>query len=70
MNRDQLSRIVLRIFAFLAIFVGTLSLFGGVRPMNSRTIEIVLGSASVVAGLALLILTRRDKARSSPSSIA
>ena len=69
MNRDQLSRIVLRIFAFLAIFVGTLSLFG-VRPMNSRTIEVVLGTASVVAGLALLVLTRRDKARSSASTIA
>jgi hypothetical protein len=69
MNRDQSSRVILRIFAFLAIFVGTLSLLG-VRPMNSRTIEVVLGAAAVIAGLALLIMTRRHKAADSPPPVA
>ena len=60
MNRDRISRVILRVFAFIAIFVGTLSLFG-VRPMNSRTIEVVLGSALLLAGLALLVITNRSK---------
>jgi hypothetical protein len=59
MNRDRISRVILRVFAFIAIFVGILSLFG-VRPMNSRTIEVVLGSALLLAGLALVI-TKRSK---------
>lgn len=62
------SHFVLRVFALLAILVGILSLFG-VRPMNNRTIEVVLGSASLIAGLSLLIMTRRSKSASSPSSI-
>jgi len=44
--------------ALLAVVVGVLSLIG-VRPFNNRTIEIVLGTASVIAGLALVSLTLR-----------
>jgi uncharacterized membrane protein HdeD (DUF308 family) len=69
MNRDQSSRVILRIFAFLAIIVGTLTLLG-VRPMNSRTIEVVLGAAAVIAGFALLIMIRRHKAADSPPPVA
>jgi hypothetical protein len=58
-----MSRVILRVFAFIAIFAGTLSLFG-VRPMNSRTVEVVLGSASLLAGLALLVITNRSKSAS------
>jgi hypothetical protein len=61
MNRDKVSRVILRVFAFSAIFAGTLSLFG-VRSMNSRTVEVVLGSASLLAGLALLMITKRESA--------
>jgi uncharacterized membrane protein len=63
MNRDRISRVILRIFALTAIFVGILSLFG-VRPMYSRTIEVVLGSALLLAGLALLTITKRSKSAS------
>ena len=63
MNRDRISRVILRIFAFSAIFAGTLSLFG-VLPMNSRAIEVVLGSASLLWGLALLVITNRSKSAS------
>ena len=63
MNRDRMSRVILRVFAFIAIFAGTLSLFG-VRSMNSRTVEVVLGSASLLAGLALLVITNRSKSAS------
>ena len=69
MNRDRISRFVLRAFALLAILVGTLSLFG-VRPMNSRTIEVILGAAAVLTGLALLVLTSRRKSAHAPSPIA
>ncbi len=60
MSSEKSSTLVLRIIAILAIVVGILSLLG-VRPMNSRTIEVVLGSASVVAGAALLVRTTRSK---------
>ena len=63
MNRDRMSRVILRIFAFIAIFAGTLSLLG-VRPMNSRAIELALGTASLLAGLALLVITNRSKSAS------
>ena len=69
MNRDRISRFVLRALALLAILVGTLSLFG-VRPMNSRTIEVILGAAAVLTGLALLVLTSRRKSAPPPSPIA
>ena len=68
MNRDRTSRLVLRLFALLAIAVGILSLLG-VRPMNSRTIELTLGAAALVIGLVLLGMTLRAKA-SEPRSIA
>jgi hypothetical protein len=64
MSRDRISRVILRFFGLLAVFVGMLSLFG-VRPMNSRTTEVVLGSASVLAGLALMIITNRSRSASS-----
>jgi uncharacterized membrane protein HdeD (DUF308 family) len=63
------SRLVLRAFALLAIVVGILSLLG-VQPMNSRTIEVVLGTASLVTGTALMFITTRSKSRSQPTSIA
>jgi hypothetical protein len=63
MNRGRMNRFILRVFAFVAIFAGTLSLLG-VRSMNSRTIEVVLGSASLLAGLALLVITNRSKSAS------
>ena len=69
MNSDRTSRAVLRVFALLAIVVGILTLLG-VRPMNSRTVELTLGSASVIVGLVLLGMTWRAKASSSPSPIA
>lgn len=69
MISDRTSRSVLRAFALLAIVVGILSLLG-VRPMNSRTVELTLGSASVIVGLVLLRMTWRAKASSSPSPIA
>ena len=69
MSHDQRSRLVLRGFALLAIIVGVLSLLG-VRPMNSRTIEVTLGTAALVVGLVLLGMTLRAKAPGSPGPIA
>lgn len=69
MDRDKISRLVMRAVAFLAILVGLLSLFG-VRPMNSRTTEVILGSAATLLGVALLVLTSRRKAVPPPSPIA
>lgn len=60
MSSERSSTLVLRVIALLAIVVGILSLLG-VRPMNSRTIEVVLGSAALVAGAALLVRTTRSK---------
>lgn len=69
MNRDRTSRLVLRVLALLAIVVGILSLLG-VRPMNSRTIEVTLGTAALVVGLVLLGMTLRAKSPGSPTPIA
>ncbi len=69
MNRDMTSRLVLRTFALLAIVVGILSLLG-VRPMNSRTVEVTLGTAALVVGLVLLGMTLRAKAAEPPRPIA
>jgi hypothetical protein len=69
MNRDRISRFVLRTFALLGILVGAWSLLG-VRPMNSRTTEVILGTAAVLMGLVLLFLTSRRKPAAPPSSIA
>ena len=69
MNHDQRSRLILRGFALLAIIVGVLSLLG-VRPMNSRTIEVTLGSAALVVGLVLLGMTLRAKSPVSAAPIA
>ena len=68
MNRDRTSRLVLRTFALLAIVVGILSLLG-VRPMNSRTVEVTLGTAALVVGLVLLGMTMRTKPAALPPSI-
>ena len=69
MDRDKISRLVMRAVALLAILVGILSLFG-VRPMNSRTTEMILGAAAVLLGLALLVLTSRRRSAPPPSPIA
>lgn len=53
-------RLGLRSIATAGIVIGILSLLG-VRPMNSRTVEVVLGTASLVAGLVLFALTLRTK---------
>ena len=53
-------RLWLRSMAMAGIVVGILSLLG-VRPMNSRTVEMVFGTASVVAGAWLFALTLRTK---------
>jgi uncharacterized membrane protein HdeD (DUF308 family) len=63
------SRLILRAFALVAIVVGILSLLG-VRPMNSRTIEVTLGADSLLLGLVLLAMTLRAKSPSSMSPIA
>ena len=57
MSHDRNTRWILRGFALVAIVVGVLSLLG-VRPMNSRTIEVILGTASLLAGLILFVVTR------------
>jgi uncharacterized membrane protein HdeD (DUF308 family) len=60
MTYNARNRLLLRTLATVGIVAGVLSLLG-VRPMNSRTIEVVLGTASLVAGLALFALTLRAK---------
>lgn len=60
-TRERNTRLVLRALSLAAMVVGILSLLG-VRPMNSRTIEVVLGTASLVAGVALWTLTMRVRA--------
>jgi FtsH-binding integral membrane protein len=69
MNRDKMSRLVLRVVALVAILAGILSLTGAVAPMNSRTTEVILGSAALLMGLALLVLTSRRRAAQPPSPI-
>lgn len=68
-TRERNFRFALRALSLVAIVVGILSLLG-VRPMNSRTIEVVLGTASLVAGLALFALTMRGNRVNAPPSIA
>ena len=69
MNRDRTSRLVLRALALLAVVVGIMSLLG-VRPMNSRTIEVTLGTAALAVGLVLLWMTFREKPAALPRSMA
>jgi uncharacterized membrane protein HdeD (DUF308 family) len=69
MSSNKSSRFLLRTFAMLTIVVGILSLLG-VRPMNSRAVEVTLGTAALVVGLILLGLTLRAKSAESPSPIA
>ena len=64
--KDRPSRVVLGVVALTAIIVGILSLLG-VRPMQSRTIEVTLGSAAVIGGLVLLGMTWRARHRGTPS---
>jgi hypothetical protein len=68
MISDRSSRLVLRIFALLAIVAGILSLLG-VWPMNSRTVEVTLGSGALVIGLILLGMTLRAKSPAPPTPI-
>ncbi len=67
MQREGTSLWVLRTLALIAIVTGVLSLFG-VRPMNSRTTEVILGTAALVTGLVLLGITR-TKSSGRPASI-
>jgi FtsH-binding integral membrane protein len=69
MNRDKISRLVLRVVALAAVLVGILSLTGAVAPMNSRATEVSLGTGSLLMGVALLVLTSRRKSAPPPSSI-
>lgn len=69
MISDRSSRLVLRVFALLAMVAGILSLLG-VRPMNSRAVEVTLGSIALVVGLLLLGMTLRAKSTGSPTPIA
>ena len=59
-SRERNIRVVLRALALAAVVVGILSLLG-VRPMNSRTVEVVLGTASLLGGLVLWGMTMRRK---------
>jgi len=70
MNRDKISRLVLRVVALAAVLVGILALTGVVAPMNSRMTEVVLGAGALLMGVALLILTSRRKSAIPPSPIA
>jgi|GEM_PF-2833505 FtsH-binding integral membrane protein len=69
MNRDKISRFVLRVVALAAVLVGILSLTGAVAPMNSRTTEVILGTGALLMGVALLVLTSRRKSAPPPSPI-
>jgi FtsH-binding integral membrane protein len=69
MNRDKISRFVLRVVALAAILVGILSLSGTIAPMNSRTTEVILGTGALLMGLALLVLTSRRRPAPPPSPI-
>ncbi len=69
MSGDRTSRLVLGMVAIVAIVAGILSLLG-VRPMNSRTIEVTLGTAALVVGLILLGMTLRAKSAGAPTPIA
>jgi ascorbate-specific PTS system EIIC-type component UlaA len=67
-SRERNIRVVLRVLSLAAIVVGILSLLG-VRPMNSRTVEVVLGTASVIGGLVLWGITMRQKTADSISPV-
>jgi FtsH-binding integral membrane protein len=70
MNRDKISRLVLRVVALVAVLVGILSLTGALAPMNSRTTEVLLGTGALLMGAALLVLTSRRKSAQPPSPVA
>jgi uncharacterized membrane protein len=59
-TRERTTKIVLRSLSLAAVVVGILIL-AGVQPLDSRTIEVVVGTASLMAGLALWGLTMRLK---------
>jgi hypothetical protein len=67
--KERPNRVVLGVVALTAIIVGILSLLG-VRPMQSRTIEVTLGAAAVIGGLVLLGMTWRKRYRGDPSPTA
>lgn len=65
-----MNHLLLRLVALSAILVGILSLFG-IRPMNSRATEVVLGTAALALGLALLLMnTSRSNTGGPPRRIA
>ncbi len=67
-SRERSVRLVLRALSLAASVVGILSLLG-VRPMNSRTVEVVLGTASVIGGLVLWRITLRRKTAGSIGAV-
>ena len=64
-----MNQFVSRAVALLAILVGVLSLFG-VRPMNSRAVELVLGTAALFLGVSLFLMTTRTRRRPTTSPAA
>ena len=67
-SRERNIRVALRALSLAAVVVGILSLLG-VRPMNSRTVEVVLGTASLIGGLVLWGITMRRKTAGSISPV-
>jgi hypothetical protein len=65
----RIDRILVRAVALTGIFVGFLNLFG-IRPMNSRTVQVVLGTGAVVLGIALLRIAGRGRAAAPPTSLS
>jgi uncharacterized membrane protein HdeD (DUF308 family) len=70
MNRDKVSRLLKRVLALAAILIGILTLTGTIAPMNSRTTEVMLGTAALLLGVVLLVLTSRRKSAPPPTPIA
>jgi hypothetical protein len=62
-----MNRLLSASVAVAAILVGILSFFG-VRPVNTRATDIVLGTASLAVGLALLLMTGRRRETMSAQS--
>ena len=63
-----MNQFVSRAVALLAVLVGVLSLFG-VRPMNTRAVELVLGTAALILGVALFLMTARTRRRPTTSPV-
>jgi hypothetical protein len=64
-----MNRLVLRAVALIAILVGVLSLFG-IRPAPGRLVEMIIGTAALALGLALLPMTSRHRSTASSGTRA